>query len=126
MLDQFGSTFLALGPPLILLAGTGITVVVAAIVTGPIRWWVLGIGPALSLAAAWGSVVLVVELIDPAEGSGFLLGGAAIGLYVAAALIYYPVLAAAGIWRWSRRQPVRPANAAPSSARSSESSDIRS
>lgn len=102
MLDGFGSTFLALGPPLILLVGTGITVVGAASTGGPIRWWVLGVGPALSLAVAAVAVFVVVKVIDPAEGSGFLLGGAAMGLYVAVASIYYPVLAAVGIWRlWS-------------------------
>lgn len=103
MLETFGRTFLALGPPVILLVGTGATVVIAVSIQGPARWWALGVGPALSLALAYVGVSLVVRLIDPAEGSGFLLGGAAMGLYLAAVTVYYPVLAVVGIWRlWGR------------------------
>lgn len=102
MLESFGATFLALGPPLILLVGTAITAAIAMLGPGPMRWWALAVGPALSLGAAAGGVFLVVEVIDPAEGSGFLLGGAAIGLYIAAVLVYYPVLAGVGLWRLRR------------------------
>jgi hypothetical protein len=85
------------------LVGTGATAAIAIALPGPPRWWALGLGPALSLALAYMSVLLVVRLIDPAEGSGFLLGGAAMGLYLAVATVYYPALAVVGIWRlWGR------------------------
>lgn len=104
MLESFGASFLALGPPLILVAGTAVTIAIAMLGSGPMRWWALAVGPALSLSAAAGGVFLVVEFIGPAEGSGFPLGGTAIGLYVAAMLLYYPVLAAVGIWRLQRNR----------------------
>jgi hypothetical protein len=98
MFEPFARTFLALGPPVILLAGTTATVILAAFRSDAVRWWVLGLGPILTLASSVAATWLVVTVLQPGEGSGFLLGGAAIGLFAMALGPYYLVLAGAAVW----------------------------
>ncbi len=91
-MESFGRTYLALGPGLILLLGTGLTILVALLRKDGARWLALLVGPPLSLAVAVGATIFVVQVLNPGEGSGFLLGGATLGLYVMALALYYPVL----------------------------------
>lgn len=98
MLESFASTFLALGPPVILLGGTTVAVILAASRSGSVRWWALALGPLLTLGAAVGATWLVVTVLQPGEGSGFLLGAAAMGLYTMALGPYYLMLAGAAVW----------------------------
>ena len=102
MLDDFGSTFLALGPVVVLGGGVVVTVVLASISDGRKRWLMLFCGPAVTLVTAAGSTYLVLEFIDPVEGSGFLLGGTAIIVFAALLAVYYPVLAV--IWAVHRHR----------------------
>jgi len=97
-LAGFGSTFLALGPPAILLAGTAVTVVAAVHLTGPRMWWALALGPLLTLGSALAGTWLVITVLQPGEGSGFLLGAAALGLYAMLVTPYYLVLASVGLF----------------------------
>jgi len=96
----------------ILFAAVAATVAGAALCSGRRRWGILAIGPAVGLAVAVASVVLVVRVIQPGEGSGFLLGGAAIGLYGAALAVYYPLLAGVGLVRGRRRRASQDGEAA--------------
>lgn len=113
MIESFGRTFLALGPPVILLAGTATTVLLALLLTGTRRWWALGVGPGLTLAAAFGSTWFVVAVLQPGEGSGFLLGAAALGLYTMGIVPYYAGLVLVAVWmrlldrRWISDRPGR-------------------
>ncbi|GEM_PF-3464571 len=102
MMEGFGRTFLALGPPVLLLAGAGGTAVLATMLQGPPRWGVLAAGPLLTLVLAVGATWLVIAVISPGEGSGFLLGAAAIAVYTMALTPYYLVLGGVGLWRMSR------------------------
>jgi hypothetical protein len=90
--ESFARGFLALGPPLLLLAGTGATVLVALMATGERRWFTLFLGPLVTLGVAVMATVFVLGVLRPAEGSGFLLGGAALALYFMAMGPYYLVL----------------------------------
>jgi len=102
MMEGFGRTFLALGSPVIFLAGSGGTAVLATMFEGPKRWGVLAAGPVLTLAVAVAPTWLVITLISPGEGSGFLLGAAAIAVFTMALTPYYLVLGGVGLWRMSR------------------------
>ncbi len=94
MLDRFGSWFLAFGPLGVIGAGT--VVIMWFILRGYGRnrnhWRALFYGPGLTGALAYGATFLVVKLIDPSEGSGFLLGGTVLGLYIVGLIFYYPIL----------------------------------
>jgi hypothetical protein len=91
-LESFGRTYLALGPGLILLLGTGLTILVALLRKDGARWLALLVGPPLSLAVAVGTTIFVARVLDPGEGSGFLLGAATLALYVMGLALYYPVI----------------------------------
>ncbi len=106
--ETFARTFLALGPPTLLLGGVAVTVVLGAAVGGARRWWVLGLCPILTLAVAVGATVLVVEVFRPGEGSGFLLGAASLAVYTMALGVYYPILGGVGLWVALRRDDPRP------------------
>jgi len=92
MLDTFGGFFLLLGPIVIIIIGVVITIVLASRWRGTKRWLVLFCTPALTLVVAFGATYLVTTFINPSQGSGFLLGGAAMGLYFVAFFLYYPIL----------------------------------
>ncbi len=103
--ETFARTFLALGPPTILLAGIAVTVVLASALGGARRWWVLAGLPLLTLGVALGATILVMKVLRPGDGSGFLLGAAALGVYTMALTVYYPILGGVGLWVALRRDP---------------------
>lgn len=94
---DFGSTFLLLGPPAMLLVGTSVTVIAAAHSTGRRRWSALAMGPLLTFASTLASTWFVITVLRPGEGSGFLLGLSAIFLYALLMIPFYLVLAGLGL-----------------------------
>ncbi len=94
--DAFARSFLALGPPAILLFGAVATAIGAARLTGAGRWWALGLGPLSTFVLAVSSTWAVTTFLQPPEGGGFLLGGMAIGLFAVLLPPYYLVLALFG------------------------------
>ena len=92
MVNDVGAMFLAVGPPIILAAGVTITIMLVSRWRGRRRWLVLIFGPAVTLFVSFVAMYLVVLLINPPEGSGFLLGGTVMVVYFLALMLYYPIL----------------------------------
>jgi hypothetical protein len=100
----FGALFLWGGPPILLFVGTVMTIVLVTRSRGERKVLALVLAPALTLAIAVGVTMLVTKLCQPTEREGFLMGGAAIGLYfVGLRFIYYPALLVVGVVRLVRR-----------------------
>ena len=108
MLDTFGSFFLLLGPMVIILIGVVITLVLTSLWRGLKRWLVLFCAPALTLVIAFAATYLVTTFINPSEGSGFLLGGAAIALYFGVLILYYPILFIAALVQYFKTRKSLP------------------
>jgi len=108
MLDSFGSLFLLLGPIVIIMIGVLVTIIFTSLWRDVKRWVVLFIVPLLTLLVAFGATYLVTEFINPAEGSGFLLGGTAMALFFMTLVAYYPILIIMAIVHFIKKKKSTP------------------
>lgn len=92
MIENFGRMYLLVGPIIIISIGILITTVYVSQWTGIKRAVTLLVGPLLTLLVTLGVTYFVTNVLKPAEGSGFLLGGVVIMLYFLCLLVYYPIL----------------------------------
>lgn len=96
MLSGFGEIFLAVGPLFVIGTGIAGTVLFASRWNGIEKWLLLVLSPVVIFALIFFLTKFASDVA--VEGSGFLLGGATIGLFLLATLfVYYPILAIAGI-----------------------------
>jgi len=116
MVSDFGSTFLAVGPVIIIIIGVVLTIVLAGIWQGTKRWIVLICGPGATSLVTIVSTYLALKVIHSAEGSGFLLGGTVTIVFAVLLVLYYPVLAV--VWligrSKARKAAIRERNSAAS------------
>lgn len=103
--ESFARAFLALGPPILLLAGIVATATGAGLARGGRRWWILALGPLATLALAILATWFVATVLQPGEGSGFLLGAAAFALFILALAPYYMVLLVVWLRHTPRTRP---------------------
>ena len=103
-METLGRMLSAFGPLGVGILGLALTVLGASVLKNNKRWWVLYLGPIVTVIATYLLLLFVSKVLNPAEGSGFLIGGFAFGLQLFGIVVYYPILIIVSIIHWFKRR----------------------